>query len=284
MPEMTEQSPSPEERLPVSSDALKRDFIAAHDCWSEDLERLLAADPRYFAAYAKLLGVPARTNHLTARDRELISVAINAAVTHLNREAVRLHIGAALRAGATAEEVIEACQLASVLGTHSMSIGVPILVDEFRTAGRADEVELGELSERERELEARFRADRGYWAPHWGSILRMAPEYFEAYLDFSSVPWLYGSLEPKLREFIYVAIDVSTTHLYELGIRVHVRNAMKHGGTFAELIEVMILTSLIGLQASTTSIPELMAATRIAKTKVQFDNESRGAEHPGGGL
>jgi alkylhydroperoxidase/carboxymuconolactone decarboxylase family protein YurZ len=262
MPDMSGRDDGREVRQLGDAEALKAEFVASHGYWDDDLKDLLAADLHYFRAYAQLLGVPARTNRLPARDRELISVAINAAATHLNREAVRLHVANALRAGASPEEVIEACQLASVLGTHTMSIGVPILIDELRAAGRGAEVEFGELTSAQRALEERFRTDRGYWASHWEAILHVAPEYFEAYLDFSSVPWLRGTLDPKLREFIYTAIDVSTTHLYELGIRVHLRNAFKHGATFAEIIDVMIITSLLGLQSSTHSIPEVMAAVR----------------------
>ena len=76
------------------------------------------------------------------------------------------------------------------------------------------------------------------------------------------MPWLHGSLEPKLRELIYIAIDVSTTHLYERGTRVHLRNAIQYGATFNELLDVMVVTSLLGLQSSVMSIPEVAAAVQ----------------------
>ena len=37
---------------------------------------------------------------------------------------------------------------------------------------------------------------------------------------------------------IYIAIDASTTHMYEPGLKVHIRNALKYGATKAEIMEV----------------------------------------------
>lgn len=34
-------------------------------------------------------------------------------------------------------------------------------------------------------------------------------------MKFSSVPWKHGTLPPKVKEFIYIAIDAATTHLYD---------------------------------------------------------------------
>lgn len=75
------------------------------------------------------------------------------------------------------------------------------------------------------ELKNEFVRARGYWNELWDDTLRLGPDFFEAYLDFSSVPWRNGVLEPKVKELIYVAIDVSTTHLYDAGTRIHMPNA-----------------------------------------------------------
>jgi alkylhydroperoxidase/carboxymuconolactone decarboxylase family protein YurZ len=242
---------------PKRPETLRADFERTHGYWTQALDDLLRADPHYFAAYARLHAVPFRTNQLARPDRELISIAINAAATHMNEAAARLHIDNALRLGVPHEQIIEACQLASVLGTHTMSIGVPVLLDEMERAGRPVTISEDALTDEQIALKERFVADRGYWVPHWGAILQAAPDYFAAYLDFSSVPWLTGTLAPKLREFIYIAIDVSTTHLYELGIRVHIKNALGHGATFEEILDVMVLTSLLGLQSSQMAIPHV---------------------------
>ena len=57
-------------------------------------------------------------------------------------------------------------------------------------------------------------------------------------MEFSSVPWTTGGLDPKVRELIYIAIDSATTHMYEPGLRVHIQNAFKYGATVQEIMEV----------------------------------------------
>jgi len=114
------------------------------------------------------------------------------------------------------------------------------------------------LSEQARDLKAKFIAERGYWNPFWDGLLSLSPDFFEAYLNFSSVPWTTGVLEPKFKELIYVAIDASTTHLYEPGLRQHIRNAIKYGATKEEVMEVLQLTSVLGIHTCTLGVPVLL--------------------------
>lgn len=115
-----------------------------------------------------------------------------------------------------------------------------------------------ELTDRQRELREQFVSERGYWAPFWEGLLTMDPEFFEAYLNFSAVPWRHGVLEPKVKELIYTAIDASTTHLYEPGLRQHIRNALGYGATKEEIMEVLELTSVLGIHTCTLGMPVLM--------------------------
>ena len=57
-------------------------------------------------------------------------------------------------------------------------------------------------------------------------LLELAPDLFEAYVEFSSVPWKTGTLEPKVKEMIYIAFDAAATHLYVPGLKLHLRNAV----------------------------------------------------------
>ncbi|MFV0246006.1 MAG: carboxymuconolactone decarboxylase family protein, partial [Qingshengfaniella sp.] len=66
---------------------------------------------------------------------------------------------------------------------------------------------------------------------------------------FSSVPWEEGVLPGRLRELIYVAIDASTTHMFDEGTRQHMANALKLGATPQEIMAVLTLTSTLGLQS-----------------------------------
>jgi alkylhydroperoxidase/carboxymuconolactone decarboxylase family protein YurZ len=116
-----------------------------------------------------------------------------------------------------------------------------------------------ELSERQKALKEKFMKERGYWREElFGAILRLDPDFFEAYLNFSAAPWKKGVLPPKIKEFIYIAIDASTTHLYEPGLRQHIRNALKYGATEQEIMEIFELTSVLGIHTCTVGVPILM--------------------------
>ena len=88
-------------------------------------------------------------------------------------------------------------------------------------------------------------------------MLRLSPEFFECYLYFSSVPWGSGTLEPKIKEFIYIAIDTATTHLHKEGARIYIRNALKHGASKEEIMEVFQCVSVLGMHALTEGGPML---------------------------
>ncbi|MQA04100.1 MAG: carboxymuconolactone decarboxylase family protein [Streptosporangiales bacterium] len=124
-----------------------------------------------------------------------------------------------------------------------------------------------ELSDKQRQLRDQFIEERGYWSPIWDGLLQLDPDFFEAYVEFSSVPWRKGVLEPKVRELIYTAIDASTTHLYEPGLRVHIRNALKYGATKEEIMEVFELTSVLGIHTCTLGVPVLMEELEAAEKK-----------------
>lgn len=116
----------------------------------------------------------------------------------------------------------------------------------------------GQLTEHQSKLREDFINERGYWAPFWSNLLEADPQFFEAYLNFSAVPWRNGYLEPKVKELIYTAIDASTTHLYEPGLRQHIRNALGYGATKEEIMEVLECTSVLGIHTCTLGVPVLM--------------------------
>jgi alkylhydroperoxidase/carboxymuconolactone decarboxylase family protein YurZ len=121
------------------------------------------------------------------------------------------------------------------------------------------------MDEKKQKLKAEFTAARGYWSPIWDDILDSSPDFFEAYMKFSSVPWKTGTLSPKMRELIYIAIDSATTHLYEPGLRVHIQNALKYGATVHEIMEVYQLTSVLGIHTVTFGMPHLVDELKRAE-------------------
>ncbi|GGG24046.1 hypothetical protein GCM10010964_10230 [Caldovatus sediminis] len=241
---------------------LKEEFTRARGYWSDIWNDILALDPEFFAAYLEFSSVPWRQGRLEPKVKEFIYIAIDAATTHLYEPGTRIHVRNALRHGATREEIMEVFQLISVLGIHSCTHGVPILVEEMRAAGREAELPRLAFGPREERLKAEFVEARGYWSELWENVLALSPDFFEAYLRFSSVPWRNGRLEPKVKEFIYIAIDAATTHLYEPGTRIHVRNALRHGATREEIMEVFELVSVLGIHSCTHGVPILVEELR----------------------
>jgi len=237
---------------------LKDDFIAARGYWSALWDGVLELSPEFFEAYTVFSSVPWKHGTLPPKIKELIYVAIDASTTHLYNPGTRVHIANALRQGATRDEVMEVLQLVSVLGIHTVTSGLPILVDELRKAGRGEEVEASVLTAEQERIKQAFVSARGYWSPVWEQMLVLSPEFFAAYAKLSSVPWTHGTLEPKIKEFLYIAIDAATTHLYLPGLRVHIQNALRLGATTAEIMEVLELTSVLGIHSITEGVPMLM--------------------------
>lgn len=243
--------------------ARKADFVARHGVWSAGLEGLAELAPDFFDAYAELAGVPWVEGRLPAKVKALVLVAVCASPSHMNAAALREHLRRALEHGATREEVVEVLQLAASLGLHSCAVGIPALAKEMeRAATRRGEAvaEPPPLDAERQALKDEFTQLRGYWAPVWEQMLRLSPAFFRAYLNFTGVPWRNGALEPRTKELIYIGLDCALTHMYEPGLRVHIRNAMAHGVTPEEIMEVYQLVTGIGIHACELGIPLLMEA------------------------
>lgn len=243
--------------LTLESQKLRTEFEANHGYWSEELQTLLQLDPQYLALYDRLLRVSADRQNLSPVEQELILVAVVSQVTYLNRAAMRHHVQRARELSATEEEIMETLQLASALGTHSMLIGVPIAHEVFAGLGVAANTSDEAFTEKQIALKERFIADRKYWSEHWDAVLAYTPEYFEAYLDLSSVPWLRNTLQDWFKELIYIAIDVATTHLFTAGIETHTKKAIEYGAAPEQVIDVMTLASTIGAHTVLTGAATL---------------------------
>lgn len=193
---------------------LRRKFVenlgdrAFHEGW----ESLLSLDPAFFSAGLSLASVPSRKSHLSRKNQSLISLAVDSAATHLYSPGIRTHVSAALAQGATVHEVLEVIELSSTLGIHACNIGVPLLVEVLNEEGGKYGAETTKpYNESQEKLKEEFTKKRGYWHTFWEDFLRLDPEFFEAYLEFSTVPWVKnvdgneeqglgrGALEPKVR-------------------------------------------------------------------------------------
>jgi len=122
---------------------------------------------------------------------------------------------------------------------------------------------------------------KGDWNPLWDTIRQWDPAFIEAYLMFRSVPHRKGPLAPKIKEFILIAINAATTHLYAPGVRRHVQNALRLGATREELLEVIQLTTIMGIHAINVAVP--IIAEEIEKYRKPAAGRRRAAKRASAG-
>ena len=261
-------------KLDARRKKLKAEFTKARGYWNALWNDILDLSPELFEAYMQFSSVPWKNGSLEPKVKEFIYIAIDASTTHLHDQGLRVHMGNALRYGATKEEIMEVLQLTSVLGVHTITMGVPILFQQMKRAGRGKEIAPRPLDARRKALKKQFIKNRGYWSELWDGVLQNSPDFFESYMNLSSVPWLHGVLDPKIREFIYIAIDAATTHLYEPGTHVHIENALRYGATVDEIMEVFQLTAVLGIHTYTLGIPALLDEMKKAKIPV-YDSPAK---------
>jgi alkylhydroperoxidase/carboxymuconolactone decarboxylase family protein YurZ len=103
------------------------------------------------------------------------------------------------------------------------------------------------------------------WSEAWEQILTAHPAYFRAYVGMARVPRQRRALSPKLQSLVMLACDASVTHLYQPGIQVHTSLALQRGATPAEIVEVLELTSVLGIHAATVGVPLLCEVLEEAK-------------------
>ncbi|KAI0439699.1 Metallo-hydrolase/oxidoreductase [Xylaria telfairii] len=254
---------------------LKEEFIdkLGPDAFHAGWESLLHIDPAFFSASVSLASVPRSKPHLSLKEQALISLAVDCAATHLYAPGIREHIASATREGASRDEILEVIELSSTLGIHACNIGVPLLVEVLKEEGKYHDNITQPFDETQKNLQKEFKAKRGYWHTFWEDFLRLDPEFFAAYLHFSSLPWVKnvegaaeegkGALQPKMKELVYCAFDAASTHLYVPGLKLHMRNALGYGATFQEILEVLELATLLSLHTAHVAAPIIQELSKV---------------------
>jgi len=253
--------------LDAQQTKLQQRFVELRGVWTPEWEALLKLDPSYFSAYVNLQSIAQSRKHLSAKLQEFIYIAVAASPTHIHVPGIKAHIQAALTLGATAAEITEVIGLTTLLGIHTVTLGAPVLLELMQEEGISTEsfAESAPEAEKERIKEA-FIRQRGFWTDTWNPILTLDPYFFEAYVDFSSLPSKTGVLDPKDRELITCAFDAATTHLYARGTKIHMRNALRLGATPGEIMEMLELTMLMGVHGVIVAAPILLEQLGIEES------------------
>lgn len=249
---------------------LQQKFVALRGIWTSEWEAVLTLNPAYFEAYLKLHEASQNKNHLSPKVQEFISIAVAASPTHIHVPAIKAHIQAALALGATAAEITEVIGLTTLLGIHTVTLGAPILLELMEEEGIKNTTGVDD-SERQR-VKDDFIRQRGFWTDTWNPILDLDPHFFEAYVEFSSLPSKTNILAPKDRELITCAFDAATTHLYARGTKIHMRNALKLGATPGQVMEMLELTMLMGIHGVVVAAPLLLQQLGLEASKESHTN------------
>jgi len=210
-------------------------------------------DQNWAATCLKMTMNPWTSGVLPRKLVELIGVALNAACTNLNPDGTRRHIRAALEAGATRDEILMVLKCASVMSIHSCSLGAPILLEEAKAAG---------VKPAPRKKAVTPACDKikavGQWNEAWGPFYELDPVWTDQFMAAGIGIYASGVLPPKDVELLSIAFDASYTHMYAPGTRRHIKAALKLGATMEEIMEVLKLCVVQGVQACNLAVPILL--------------------------
>lgn len=226
--------------------------------WEDAFEQLRAWDPAWADTCARMANDPWRTGVLPRKLVELIGLAVNAACTNLNPQGTRRHIRAALDAGASREEVLMVLKMASVMAIHSCSLGAPILLEEAKAVGVQPQPKAAVPTPACDHMRA-----IGQWNTAWDPFYALAPGWTDAFMATGAGIYASGLLTAQEVELLSIAFDASYTHMYAPGTRRHIKGALAAGATMEEIMEVLKLCVVQGVQACNLGVP--MLAEELAR-------------------
>ena len=230
--------------------------------WDPVLAKLSEWDPAWAHACLKMTTNPWTAGVLPRKFIELVGVALNAACTNLNPDGTRRHIRAALEAGATREEVLFVLKAGALMAIHSCSLGAPILLEEAKAAGAAPAPKPAASTPACDAMRA-----VGQWNTAWDPFFELDPVWTDEFFAAAFPIYKSGVMPGKELELMSVALDASFTHMYAPGTRRHIKAALKAGATMEEVMEVMKLCVVQGVQACNLGVPILAEELERAKSK-----------------
>ncbi len=228
--------------------------------WDAALGKLREWDPAWAEQCVKMTTNPWTEGVLRTKFIELVCIGLNAARTNFNPEGTRRHIRAAIAAGANREEILFVLKCASVMSIHSCSFAAPILLEEA-DAGRLQDTGAKRLQRLQNAGEATAAIEKmkaiGQWDEEWDPLLFFAPVWTDQYMAICDRLYATSVFPPKELELLSVALDASYTHMYGPGTRRHIKNALRAGATIEEIMEVLKLCVIQGVQACNLGVPIL---------------------------
>lgn len=164
----------------------------------------------------------------------LITLAVSASVTALNRSSINAEIGRCFDAGATVGQVQEILALTSGLGVHTLMVSASAVLAAASTRGLVN-------AEAPLDAERQMLWDRHVGTdPFWTgfstelpgfleAMLRLSPDIFTGFFEYCAIPWRSGTVRARIKELAALACDAAPSHRFRPGFRVHLKNAIALG-------------------------------------------------------
>src|SRR5262249_58372244 len=99
----------------------------------------------------------------------------------------------------------------------------------------------------------------------WNPFVELDPAWTDLFMATGTGIYASGLMTPKLIELLSIAFDASYTHMYAPGTRRHIRAALQVGATMEEIMEVLKLCVVQGVQACNLGVPILAEELAAAK-------------------
>lgn len=135
--------------------------------------------------------------------------------------------------------------------------------------------EATQISERQRRLKETFlyhnpNPTPRTWPPVWDGLLRLDPDFFEACYELIDGHWARGSLEPKVKELVYVALSSHLSLREGKGVLNHTKKALEQGASPEEVLAVIEIVTRTSARSAKAAVPilveEMLAAGRPIAT------------------
>lgn len=99
--------------------------------WNTAWDPFFALDPLFTDEFMAMGASIYKSGIMSPKEVELLSIALDASVTHMYAPGTRRHIQNALKAGATMEEIMAVLKLCVAQGVQTFNLGLPILAEEM---------------------------------------------------------------------------------------------------------------------------------------------------------
>ena len=249
--------------------------------WNDTWETILCLNERVLGAYSDLSSVSHKKGYLDAKTKELIYLAMDASISHMYLPGLKRHMIHAIQdLGILPEEILETLLITSTCSAATYTVGFPILMrclesstgdtqdpahdtgviaDNGQTEDTAWAKDNGGhtngMTQEQAKLRERFEQLTDYWSKTAEEILFRDEDIFRAYVAYLDAALAEGILNPKLREFVYIAVHLSPVTLNTIEIERHILLALKYGATREELLEIFEVVCCLGIHTVLEGVP-----------------------------